>query len=171
MATLLPSTTIGRRLSWSHRESEGQGESDLWPSSKSEQPQDEEEDDDDEVEANDPAGCSLSDLVPSLTSSPSISLIRVSGPSLDSTSRTVSSEYPSFRANSSLAWYSFPPASDAGSGLGAGSGGCLHGELGEDWAGVSCSSSGVGSDGGSGGPSVPKSTHWVRQSGWWVLLL
>lgn len=92
MATLLPSTTIGRRLSWSQRASEGQGESDLWLSSKSVQLQEEEEDEDDEVEANDPAGCSLSDLVPSLTGSPSMSLMRVSGPSLDSTSHTVSSE-------------------------------------------------------------------------------
>lgn len=92
MATLLPSTTIGRRLSWSHTESDGQGESERWLSSKSEQPQEEEEDEEDEVEAEDPAGCSESDLVPSLTSSPSMSLIRVSGPSLDSTSRTVSSE-------------------------------------------------------------------------------
>lgn len=92
MATLLPSTTIGRRLSWSPRESEGHGEFDLCPSNTSEQPQEEEEDEEDEVEAKVRAGCSLSDLFPSLTSSPSMSLMSVVGPSLDSTCLTVSSE-------------------------------------------------------------------------------
>lgn len=110
IATLLPSTTTGRRFSLSSSSCDGHS-SRKESKEELEDEEDEEEEeqakeDDKEEEANweavKPPCCSISVLVPSLTSSPRMSLMSASGPSFLSTSTTSSSEYPSFRANSTL---------------------------------------------------------------------
>lgn len=89
IATLLPSTTIGRRFSLSCCNWDGQSR---WQESKEELDEDGVKEEKENWEGFDPPWCSESVLVPNLTSSPSMSLMSAPGPSFLSTSNTTSSE-------------------------------------------------------------------------------
>lgn len=89
IATLLPSSTTGRRFSLSCCSCDGQSK---WQESKEELEEDDVKEEEENWDGFNPPWCSESVLVPSLTSSPSISLMSASGPSFFSTSNTSSSE-------------------------------------------------------------------------------
>lgn len=97
IATLLPSTTTGRRFSLSSSSCDGHSNrQESREELEEEAVEDEAKEDDKEEEVNcetvEPPCCSISVLVPSLTSSPRMSLMSASGPSFLSTSSTNSSE-------------------------------------------------------------------------------